>query len=87
VAFEMKGGTLLSKGYGLIHRFSDDVEIRIEPAARWGVMAGHSHDKPARSVAPETRSSWMRSAARLAASNMSRCGASACAPSDLETRT
>lgn len=29
--FELKGGTSLSKGYGCIHRFSEDVDIRIEP--------------------------------------------------------
>ncbi len=30
-AFEMKGGTSLSKGYGLINRFSEDIDIKIEP--------------------------------------------------------
>ncbi len=30
-SFEMKGGTSLSKGYGLIHRFSEDIDIKIEP--------------------------------------------------------
>jgi predicted transcriptional regulator of viral defense system len=29
--FELKGGTSLSKGYGIIHRFSEDIDIRIEP--------------------------------------------------------
>jgi predicted nucleotidyltransferase component of viral defense system len=31
LAFELKGGTSLSKGYGLIHRFSEDIDIRIDP--------------------------------------------------------
>jgi predicted nucleotidyltransferase component of viral defense system len=29
--FELKGGTSLSKGFGVIHRFSEDIDIRIEP--------------------------------------------------------
>jgi len=28
-SFELKGGTSLSKGFGLIHRFSEDIDIRI----------------------------------------------------------
>lgn len=31
MAFELKGGTSLSKGFGIIHRFSEDIDIRIEP--------------------------------------------------------
>ena len=33
LAFQLKGGTSLSKGYGLISRFSEDIDIRIEPPA------------------------------------------------------
>ncbi|SHG49034.1 Nucleotidyl transferase AbiEii toxin, Type IV TA system [Flavobacterium micromati] len=29
IDFELKGGTSLSKGYGLIHRFSEDIDIHI----------------------------------------------------------
>ena len=29
--FELKGGTSLSKGFRVIHRFSEDIDIRIEP--------------------------------------------------------
>ncbi len=29
--FELKGGTSLSKGYGIIKRFSEDIDIRINP--------------------------------------------------------
>jgi len=29
--FELKGGTSLSKGYNIIHRFSEDIDIHIEP--------------------------------------------------------
>jgi hypothetical protein len=47
MVFQLKGGTSLSKGYGLIHRFSEDIDIRIEPPPDWRVMAGRNHDKPA----------------------------------------
>jgi len=29
--FELKGGTSLPKGHGLIHRFSEDIDILIQP--------------------------------------------------------
>src|SRR5207247_1316469 len=29
--FELKGGTSLSKGYGIIHRFSEDIDIHVHP--------------------------------------------------------
>ncbi len=35
--FELKGGTSLSKGYGIIHRFSEDIDIHIHPPAELGV--------------------------------------------------
>ncbi|MEJ1340712.1 MAG: nucleotidyl transferase AbiEii/AbiGii toxin family protein [Candidatus Sedimenticola sp. (ex Thyasira tokunagai)] len=30
--FELKGGTSLSKGFGIIQRFSEDIDIRIDPS-------------------------------------------------------
>ena len=45
--FELKGGTSLSKGFNLIDRFSEDVDIRIEPPAEINVMAGRNQNKPA----------------------------------------
>ena len=47
LTFELKGGTSLSKGYDLIRRFSEDIDIRIEPPAEPPVMTGRNHDKPA----------------------------------------
>jgi hypothetical protein len=35
--FELKGGTSLSKGYGIIHRFSEDIDIHIHPPTELGV--------------------------------------------------
>ncbi|GAC1405477.1 MAG: hypothetical protein NVSMB6_00020 [Burkholderiaceae bacterium] len=45
--FELKGGTSLSKGFGIIHRFSEDIDIRIEPPDDLQVKFGRNHDKPA----------------------------------------
>lgn len=45
--FELKGGTSLSKGFGVIHRFSEDIDIRIEPPADMSVKTGRNQDKPA----------------------------------------
>jgi hypothetical protein len=41
--FEMKGGTSLSKGWNVIERFSEDIDIRFEPAPGLNVAG----DKPA----------------------------------------
>jgi len=35
--FELKGGTSLSKGYGIIDRFSEDIDIHIKPATQLSV--------------------------------------------------
>ena len=44
--FELKGGTSLSKGWGLIDRFSEDVDIHIHPPVEMKVYSGKNHDKP-----------------------------------------
>lgn len=43
--FELKGGASLSKGYGVIHRFSEDIDIRIEPPEGIDIKIGRNHDK------------------------------------------
>lgn len=45
--FELKGGTSLSKGFGVIHRFSEDIDIRIDPPADMDVKIGRNQNKPA----------------------------------------
>jgi hypothetical protein len=45
--FQLKGGTSLSKGHGIIGRFSEDIDILIEPPAERDVKTGKNHDKPA----------------------------------------
>ena len=45
--FQLKGGTSLSKGHNIIGRFSEDIDILIEPPADRDVKTGKNHDKPA----------------------------------------
>ena len=47
LGFEIKGGTSLSKGYNLIKRFSEDLDLRIDPPAHMSIKTGRNHDKPA----------------------------------------
>jgi nucleotidyltransferase AbiEii toxin of type IV toxin-antitoxin system len=44
--YQLKGGTSLSKGFKLIHRFSEDIDIRIEPPKKMNVYIGKNQDKP-----------------------------------------
>ena len=46
-AFQLKGGTSLSKGFGIIDRFSEDIDIRIEPPPERDVKSGRNQTKPA----------------------------------------
>lgn len=45
--FEMKGGTSLSKGFNIIDRFSEDIDIQIHPKGHHQVILGKNQDKPA----------------------------------------
>jgi hypothetical protein len=47
MTFELKGGTSLSKGFKIINRFSEDIDIRIEPPPDRGVKTGRNQTKPA----------------------------------------
>lgn len=51
--FHLKGGTSLSKGFKCIHRFSEDVDIHIEPQESkcgFTVYAGKNHDKKSKHI-------------------------------------
>lgn len=49
--FELKGGTSLSKGFGIIQRFSEDIDIRIDPAcAPFEVFSASNQTKKARHI-------------------------------------
>lgn len=45
IEFELKGGTSLSKGHGLIHRFSEDIDIHIR--TNFGLLTEGKEDKAA----------------------------------------
>lgn len=45
--FELKDGTSLSKGFNIIERFSEDIDIQIHPYTTSQVKTGKNHDKPA----------------------------------------
>ena len=45
--FQLKGGTSLSKGFRIIQRFSEDIDLRIEPPAALQVKSGKNQDKTA----------------------------------------
>jgi hypothetical protein len=45
-AFELKGGTSLSKGFKIIRRFSEDIDLRINPPADLDVAVNPRHTKP-----------------------------------------
>ncbi|HEU0084089.1 MAG TPA: nucleotidyl transferase AbiEii/AbiGii toxin family protein [Bradyrhizobium sp.] len=45
--FELKGGTSLSKGFKIIDRFSEDIDIHIDPPAGRNVKTGRNQDRPA----------------------------------------
>jgi hypothetical protein len=47
LGFELKGGTSLSKGFKIIDRFSEDIDIHIEPPANRHVKTRKNQDKPA----------------------------------------
>jgi hypothetical protein len=44
--FELKGGTSLSKGYGIIDRFSEDIDIHISPSPSLGINENPNNTKP-----------------------------------------
>lgn len=63
--FELKGGTSLSKGYGIIERFSEDIDIRFEPSAERALKTGKNHDKPAHTAARKEFFDWLAAEIRI----------------------
>ncbi len=58
--YELKGGTSLSKGYGIINRFSEDIDIRIDPAcAPFEVYEGKNHNKDKHSQSRKEFYDWL----------------------------
>lgn len=65
LAFELKGGTSLSKGYGIIDRFSEDIDIRIEPPKDMDVKTGRNQDKPAHCESRQKFYDWLASTIKI----------------------
>ncbi len=65
LSFELKGGTSLSKGYGIIHRFSEDVDIRITPPDHMDVKTGANHDKHAHQKSREDFYDWLATTIKI----------------------
>jgi hypothetical protein len=63
--FELKGGTSLSKGFGLIHRFSEDIDIRIEPPEGMDVKSGRNQDKPEQCDSRKKFYDWLASTIKI----------------------
>jgi len=60
--YHLKGGTSLSKGYRCIHRFSEDIDIKIEPDGKcdFDVFAGKNHDKPKQIESRKNYFDWIQ---------------------------
>jgi hypothetical protein len=65
LTFEMKGGTSLSKGFRIIDRFSEDIDIRIEPPKDRDVKTGRNHDKPAHIQSRRDFYDWLAKTIRI----------------------
>jgi hypothetical protein len=63
--FELKGGTSLSKGFQIIDRFSEDIDIRIEPPADREVKTGRNQTKPAHVKGREDFYDWLAQTIRI----------------------
>lgn len=59
--FELKGGTSLSKGYGIIHRFSEDIDIHIKPPAEMEIVENPKKEKAQNIEAKKRFYDWLTS--------------------------
>jgi hypothetical protein len=62
---ELKGGTSLSKGFKVIDRFSEDIDIRVEPPSDLKVMAGPNHDKAIHIESRKNFFDWLQKNIRI----------------------
>src|SRR5258705_7004087 len=65
LSFELKGGTSLSKGFQIINRFSEDIDIRIEPPKDRDVKTGRNQDKPAHVQSRREFYDWLAKTIRI----------------------
>src|SRR5215470_14003362 len=85
LAFQLKGGTSLSKGHQAIERFSEDIDILIEPPPGRNVKTRPNQDKPAHIESAAASSAGKFRA--LPAAPGSASGASAPEPKGFPPRT
>ena len=57
--FELKGGTSLSKGYEIIHRFSEDIDIHIKPPADRAINENPNNTKAGTIAARKAFYDWL----------------------------
>jgi len=57
--FQLKGGTSLSKGHQIINRFSEDIDILIEPPPEQGVKTGKNQNSPAQIKTRKDYYDWL----------------------------
>lgn len=65
LTFELKGGTSLSKGYRIIDRFSEDLDIRIDPPSEMAVYSGKNHTSPKQIESRSKYFDWVRGAIKI----------------------
>ncbi len=65
LTFQLKGGTSLSKGFQIIDRFSEDIDIRIEPPEGQNVKTGRNQDKPAHIQSRRDFYNWLAKMIRI----------------------
>jgi hypothetical protein len=63
--FELKGGTSLSKGHKIIHRFSEDIDLKILPLKGMNVMNGKNHTKEAHIKSRSDFFDWIASEIKI----------------------
>ena len=63
--FQLKGGTSLSKGFGIIDRFSEDIDILIEPPPGRDVKTDRNHMKPAHVQSRKDFYDWLTQNIRI----------------------
>lgn len=63
--FELKGGTSLSKGYDIIHRFSEDIDIHIKPPAEMNINENPKNNKPNNIEARKNFYDWLSESIKI----------------------
>lgn len=65
LTFELKGGTSLSKGFQIIERFSEDIDIRIEPPEDQDVKTGRNQNNLAQVRSRQRFYDWLAQTIRI----------------------